>query len=152
MFHVVQLWKAPPFREGSITIEDIQIANHSQFLSSSEVPAVTFSGTKPEDGHAMKMDACLPNQEITLDGVNREQRGEGLSRTRRPCHEEGSRMGGTMRIYGLLAHVAPMPTSCYHCRGCCCMSARPGLSSATSPTDDTRRRGQWLTRMQRSTS
>lgn len=42
------------------------MADESQFLSSSEVPAVTFSGTKPEDGHAMKMDACLPNQEITL--------------------------------------------------------------------------------------
>ena len=35
------------------------MADESQFLLSSEVPAVTFSGTKPEDGHAMKMDACL---------------------------------------------------------------------------------------------
>jgi hypothetical protein len=52
-----------PAMAPSFTIEDIQVESRSQFLSMEAVPAVAFSGTKPEEGLAMKMD---PGRAIAL--------------------------------------------------------------------------------------
>jgi hypothetical protein len=55
-----------PMMAPSFMIEDIQVASRSQLISKEEIPAMAFSGTDPNCGHPVKMDVCLPGQEIML--------------------------------------------------------------------------------------